>query len=173
MDSTIVLPKGIYHDRIITAGGEVTDYGWRSNIVVDRCRFLLAGFMKGDASLGIQTIQIGMGAQSWDTTTPPPQATDTQLTDASPVTLAIAATAITYLDAAGNTVAGPTHRLQITIELPAGTPPIPGGMTDYPLREFGLFGTFDADQYMIDYVRHPVIHKRADDTLIRTIRLVF
>jgi len=174
MDSTIALPKGIYHDRIIRADGELIDLGWRSNIVVDRCRFLLAGFMKGDSSFGIQSIKIGRGAASWDTTSPgPPQAADTDLVDTSPETIAISGADITYLDAAGNVVAGPTHRLEITVTLPAGMPPVPMGLDDYPLREFGLFGAFGVDEYMIDYVRHPVIHKRADDTLIRTIRLVF
>lgn len=173
MDSTMALPKGIYHDTIITAGGEIIDLGWRSNIVVDRCRFLLAGFMKGDASFGIQRIQIGMGSAGWDDGTPPPQASDTMLTDPAPVTLPIAGTQISYLDAVGNATAGPTHRLEITLTLPAGTPAIPLGMTTYPMREFGLFGAFGAESYMIDYVRHPVIHKRADDALIRTIRLVF
>lgn len=174
MDSTIALPKGIYRDRIIRADGELIDLGWRSNIVVDRCRFLLAGFMKGDSTFGIQSIRIGTGSAAWDTApVPPPQASDTDLVDPSPETITISGTDIAYLDAAGNVVAGPTHRLEITVNLPAGTPPVPMGDDYYPLREFGLFGAFGADEYMIDYVRHPVIHKRADDTLIRTIRLVF
>lgn len=36
-----------------------------------------------------------------------------------------------------------------------------------PLREFGLF---DGKDYMINGVRHPVIHKDAASTLVRVIR---
>lgn len=39
-----------------------------------------------------------------------------------------------------------------------------------PLREFGLFGLFDGKDYMINCVRHPVIHKDAASTLVRVIR---
>lgn len=173
MNSTLSLPKGIYHDRIITAQGRAIDFGWRSNIIVDRCRYLLAAFMKGDSPNGIQLLAVGRGLESWDQTPEPPSRTEQQLTDREPYRIPVESSQIEYLDATGAPTAGPTHRLQVTVTLEPGTPPIEDGETTYPLREFGLFGRFGGKEYMIDYVRHPVIRKGADDTLVRTIRLVF
>lgn len=176
MNVTQLLPKGMYHDQIITAQGRVIDLGWHSNIVVDRCRNLLAGFMKGDpgVSRGIQLLLVGKGLESWDIIPPPsPLQTDQQLTDPNPITISIDTEQIEYLDDAGVPAAGPTPRIQVAVTLGPGTPPVEGGETTYPLREFGLFGIFQEVEYMIDYVRHPVIRKQAGDTLVRTIRLVF
>lgn len=176
MNSKLLLPKGIYYDRIITGGSRIIDLGWRSNIIVDRCRHLLAAFMKGDSAGGIRLLGIGRGLENWDAEPPePPSRADEQLTDPEPFKIKIDPAQIMYLDAAGNLSEKPTNRIGITITLDPGDPPIEAGETTYPLREFGLFGTFgeDEEEYMIDYVRHPVIHKRADDTLVRTIRLVF
>lgn len=173
MDSTLSLPKGIYHDRIITAQSHVVDFGWRSNIIVDRCRYLLAAFMKGDSPNGIQLLAVGRGLESWDQTPEPPSRTEQQLTNPAPSEIQIEPGQIEYLDATGVPTAGPTHRLQVTVTIEPGIPPIEDGEITYPLREFGLFGKFGDEEYMIDYVRHPVIHKGADDTLVRTIRLVF
>jgi hypothetical protein len=96
-----------------------------------------------------------------------------QLVDTAPVIVPVVAADMSYLDAAGTPTLGPTHRLQITVTLAPGTPAAPPGETDYPLREFALFGDFGGEAFMIDYVRHPVVHKAAGDTLVRTIRLVF
>lgn len=165
---------GEYHDRIITARGRVIDLGWRSNIIVDRCRELLAAFMKGDSALGLQFLAVGKGDEAWDSVPPGPPSPGThQLADAGAVNLPVTGGQLAYLDAAGTPVAGPTHRIRVAVTLAPGTPVIEGGKTSYPLREFGLFGKIGADEYMIDYVRHPVIHKQAGDTLVRTIRLVF
>ena len=40
-------------------------------------------------------------------------------------------------------------------------------------RSNSIIRNFGGEDYMINYVRHPVIHKQADDTLTRTIRLEF
>lgn len=174
MSSEIVMPKGLYQDRLISHKGKAIDFGRRSNIIVDRCRFLLAAFMKGDTSSGIQSLKVGKGLDTWDSNPPAqPVRTTEFLTDTSPMDIPITASQIEYLDAAGNITAGPTHSLRITIILGPGTPPIASGETSYPLREFGLFGRFGSEEYMIDYARHPVIHKQADDTLERTIHLIF
>jgi len=176
MHSRISLPKGIYHDRLIRTGGHVIDLGWRSNIVVDRCRSLLAAFMRGDPpSSGIQFLAVGKGLEAWDSlaSPTPPASSDEQLEDSSPFPITVDSTMIEYLDAAGNTSTGATNRVQVTVTMGPGTPPIDPAETTYPLREFGLFGSLNGVDYMIDYVRHPVIHKQADDTLVRTIRLVF
>jgi len=167
-------PEGKYRDRLIRAGGVIVSGHWRSNIVVDRCRLLLAAFMKRDgAALGIQSLAVGRGDPAWDAALPAPAPGTQQLVDTAPTSIAIADADLSYLDAAGNATAGPTQRLQIVVTLAPGTPPLGGGETSYPLREFALFGDFGGTPYMIDYVRHPVIHKGAGDTLVRTIRLVF
>lgn len=168
--------KGIYHDRLILQDGSVVDHDWRSNIIVNRCRELLAAFMLGDSVVGIQYLALGQGDPNWDSTPPaPPPAGTQQLTDVAPVQIALSDPSMTiaYLNSANAAVAGPTHRLQISVTLAPGTPSPPPGETSYPLREFALFGRYGSEDYMIDYVRHPVIHKGVNDTLVRTIRLVF
>jgi hypothetical protein len=174
MSSELIMPKGIYYDRLVRPDGLFTDCGWCSNIIVDRCRYLLAAFMKGDTSSGIQLLKIGQGLEEWDGMPPAsPVPTIEQLTDTSPVDVAITSSQIEYLDTEDNPTAGPTQRLSIAITLGPGVPPVASGEADYPMREFGLFGLFGSEEYMIDYVRHPVIRKQAGDTMDRTIRLMF
>jgi hypothetical protein len=170
----IASPDGKYRDRIVRARGDVVDVGWRSNVVVDRCRQLLAAMMKGDAGAsGVQFLAVGRGDPAWDLASPPALASTEQLVDPTPVMLSIAAGDMSYLDASGSPVPGPTPRLQIVVNMPPGTPAPDPGESSYPLREFALFGAFATDDYMIDYVRHPVINKGSGDSLVRTIRLVF
>lgn len=170
----IYLPKGVYRDRIITLDGRITDRGWRSNIIVDRCRRLLAAFMKGDSTMGIQFLALGKGDASWDIVTPALPAPGIQtLTDPHFVRVPVTAGQLEYLDAMGVPAGSATNCIQVTVSLGPGTPPAEGGGASYPLREFGLFGKLGDEEYMIDYVRHPVIHKQPGDTLVRTIRLVF
>ena len=173
--SNIALPHGIYHDRIVTAGGRTAVGEWRSNIIVDRCRHLLAGFMQGKRgeAVGIRRLFIGRGLADWDENMPPPERTLQQLVDPSPFEVKIRSKDIFYLDATGKPTEEPTASIQITVTLGQDTPPIEVGQDAYPLREFGLFGKLREVYYMIDYVRHPVIHKQSGDTLVRTIRLVF
>ena len=171
MASTLLTPKGIYRDRLITAQGRVIDRGWRSNTIVDRGRILLAGFMRGDGPVGIQRLLIGQGDAAWDDNPPgAPSATTQQLTDPTPFEHVVAPGEMTYLDATNTPTAGPTNRLQLVVTFGPNEPAAPD---PYPLREFGLFGTFGIDAFMINYVRHPVIHKPANATLERTIQLVF
>lgn len=180
MNDNIIKPKGIYRDRLITSKGVRFDSGWHSNIIVNHCRDLLAAFMKGDGATGIKFIAIGKGDANWDSTAPGAPVPDTtQLEDSSPFKLDVTATEMTlaYLNASNEPLAepvtDPTHRIEIKITLDKTIPPIEAGQDSYPLREFGLFGLFGTAEYMIDYVRHSVIHKGPEDTLVRTIRLVF
>lgn len=167
------LPDGKYRDVLRRADGSATDFGWRSNIVVDRCRELLAAFMLGGPALGIQHLQLGRGQAVWDTAPPGPPAPGTfELADASPVTVEVADLTLEYLDAGGSVTAVPQHRIQVTLELTPGMLPVSGDEV-FPLREFALFGRLDGDAYMIDYVRHPVMNLGAGDSLTRRIRLVF
>ena len=52
-------------------------------------------------------------------------------------------------------------------------PPPDENLSSYPLREFGLFGKYGTIPYMIDCIRHPVIHKDTSTTLVRVVRLYF
>jgi hypothetical protein len=86
---------------------------------------------------------------------------------------------LVYLNDLDEAVTVPTPRLQITATLEEGVPPAPEPqVSTYPLREFGLFGKYVDDssiehEYMIDCIRHPVIHKDESATLIRVVRLYF
>lgn len=164
-------PQGSYRDRLVTADGDVTDRGWRSNLIVDQGRFLLAGFMRGDTASGIQVLRFGRGDALWDATAPPvpPRSTEA-LVDPAPFDVALVPADIEYLDTAGVPAAGPTNRLRLVVTLGPNEPP---GEDPFPLREFGLFGSFGGADFMVNVVRHPVLFKAADATLERTIQLVF
>jgi hypothetical protein len=161
---------GHYRDRLIGAGGAVVDRGWRNNLIVDRARSLIASLVRGDAAFGVQRLLIGRGATAWDTAPEPPVRSAQQLTDATPFEVPLAPADIVYVNAAGVVVTGPTNRLRMVITLGVNEP---AGEDPYPLREFGLFGELEGEPYMINYVRHGVIHKPADATLVRTIQLTF
>jgi len=168
--------RGIYRDILKGDDGIIMhDSGWVSNAIVDRCRILLAGFMRNESSNGIQYLAVGEGLEQWDTTgapAPNPGST-TDLENRFTPTIPVQDLVLAYLDPNEDEVAGPTHRLQVTATLNPGYPdPIPPGNT-YPLREFGLFGQLDSTDFMIDAIRHPVIHKDASSTLIRVVRLFF
>jgi len=178
VNDKLITPTGRYHDQLIREDGHCIDYGWRSNIVVDRCRALLTAFMRGDGNVepGVQFILLGRGQSGWDSTPPaPPVAGTTSLVDSSPelITIADPAMVLSYLDSTGSEVLVPHNCVQITITLGPGTLPTSISEPLYPLREFGLFGRYDGADYMIDYVRHPVINVGPADTLVRKIRLVF
>ena len=166
---------GKYHDQLRRASGQLLDFGWRSNIVVDRCRDLLAAFLVGTPAQGIQYIALGRGDSSWDLTPPsPPVAGTTTLVDATPVIAAVTDSTVSldFVDAVGAVTATPSHRLQLTLTVTGADFPISGDEL-YPLREFALFGELDGADAMIDYVRHPVMHIAVADSLTRRVRLVF
>ena len=167
--------RGVYRDVLhVTDNQIIHDSGWVSNTIVDRCRILLAGFIKSESASGIQSLFVGAGQESWDATGPPaPPATATTLVTPYVEPIPMERLDVVYLDAQGEVSEEPTSRLQITATLPPGYPvPIPP-LATYPLREFGLFGSFNGTPYMINSIRHPVIHKDALATLIRLVRLYF
>jgi len=167
--------KGIYRDILKDGQGRIlSDSGWSSNTIAHQCRVLLAGFIKGDASGGIDHLAFGTGRASWDQDGPPaPDPSATDLITRCPQHISLEALGLTYLDEDNNEVATPTNRLQITAILDPGYPAATDGEATCPLREFGLFGKFDGAYFMINTIRHPVIHKDASATLIRKIRLHF
>lgn len=177
--------KGIYRDVLTDRDGNVIfDSGWKSNLIVNGCRILLAALMKNNTPGGITCLRVGIGDPAWDDLAdgpPPPVETDNALTDTEhffeiPVGDNLV---LEYLYEAGEPPGDPTHRLVISAALGKDepTPPNPA-LSTYPLREFGLFGVYVDEhgvshEYMIDSIRHPVIHKDEDATLNRVIRLYF
>ena len=173
------LIKGIYRDRLLDAeGGRVFDSGWRSNMIVMRCRVLIAGLLKDDASespLGIQSLKLGRGNPSWDTRPPaaPDPDTMTQLFEQTPYVIPRSALTLRYLNASNEISNDPTNRLEIIATLGPGEPSGQNVPSPYPLREFGLFGKLNNTDYMIDYIRHPLIEKDSAVTLERRVQLIF
>lgn len=170
--------KGIYRDILKGKDGNlIYDSGWVTNTIMDRCRILLSGFMKNDPSYGIQRLAVGRGLKQWDTTgaPSPDPATTTNLVDRFNPPIPYADLNLVYLDEDDTVVVGQrkTDRLQVTATLVPGYPTPVSPLTSYPLREFGLFGKFNDEEYMINYIRHPVIHKDESATLIRLIKLYF
>lgn len=168
--------KGIYRDVLKRNNHIIFDSGWVLNTITDGCRKLLSAFMKNDQSNGIQFLAVGKGSEDWDITGAlPPTASETQLVDHDPYLIPKDNLDFAYLnDNSDNDdiVDGPTNRLQIKATLGENEP----STSSYPLREFGLFGPQYPDgsiEYMINCIRHPVIHKDASATLIRVIRLYF
>jgi hypothetical protein len=177
MDEICSSIKGIYRDVLRDRDNKIIfDSGWVPNLIVDRCRILLAAFMKNDGSNGIRCIKVGIGNPDWDNTgAPMPDTSEIGLVDqAHPFTIDVEALELVYLNENDQQVTGPTTRLQITATLGTDQPlPPDSNLSTYPLREFGLFGQYGNDEYMIDCIRHPVIHKDVSSTLIRVVRLYF
>lgn len=172
--------EGIYRDVLRGPRGElIRDAGWKPNMIVLRCRELLAAFMKGDEAappFGIQSLKLGRGLPAWDTSPPPPKPPEnsTQLEDTAPFVIPKASLTLQYLNGNSEFSALPTNRLEIIAVIGPGQPePQLGLPSPYPIREFGLFGRLKNVDYMIDYVRHPLIEKDAAVTLERRVQLIF
>jgi hypothetical protein len=176
--------KGIYRDILTDRNNNVVfDSGWVKNKIVDRCRDLLAAFMKNDAekpASGIVRLRVGEGLEAWDTDgAPVPVDSDTGLVTPHPsFTVEFDDLDLAYLNPSDVKVDGPTNRLQVTATLENNQPPPLGAdHTSYPLREFGLFGEYndgtETHEYMIDCIRHPLIAKDVNTTLVRVVRLYF
>lgn len=172
--STDVSILGLYRDRLIDCDRRVSyDSGWKKNLIVLRCRILLAAFLRNDTALGIRSLQMGRGDPAWDVTPPPAAdpATTVQLVDPAPVTIPVANLTLQYLNDVDGVVATPTNRIQIVATLGTNQP-TPIGSAPFSLREFGLFGDLNGTPFMIDYIRHPLIQKDGAVTLERRVRLV-
>lgn len=189
--------KGIYRDILTDGKGRIIhDSGWSRNTIVIGCRILLAGLMinrqiakveaPGDdpqSSAGILHLEVGQGLEEWDEEGPPPVDEDTDHLETpavdDPITLS--QDDFVFLTKDGKPSTQPTSRLQVTVILEPRYPaPLAAGnkietkdQGYYPLREFGLFGRFDNEVYMVNCVRHPVIEKSIDTTLTRCICLYF
>ncbi len=175
MKSISATMSGIYRDRLIGPDKRLLhDSGWVSNTIVTNCRVLLAGFMKNDFPNGIQFMAVGQGDEAWDSTGPPAaDESDTDLVNRFAPEIEVSALQIDFLNETDQPTVTPTNRLQITATLSPGYPAPIAPLNTYPLREFGLFGRAGGADYMINYIRHPAIHKDAAATLIRVVRLFF
>ena len=173
------LIKGIYRDRLLAPDGAgVFDSGWRSNMIVMRCRVLIAGLLRGEETetpLGIQSLKLGRGVPSWDTSPPasPDPETMTQLVDNTPYVIPRSSLVLRYLTKSNEVSNAPTNRLEVIATLGPGEPSGQNVPSPYPLREFGLFGRLNNTDYMIDYIRHPLIEKDSAVTLERRVQLIF
>lgn len=172
--------KGIYRDILRDSDNTVIyDSGWKSNIIVDKCRILLSAFIKNEQARGIQSLKAGQGDPRWDTDgAPAPTAQLTALTDPSPYIVNAGDLQIDYLDENDEVVSNPTNRLQVSVTFGLNQPPAVAPLSSYPMREFGLFGQYTDSsgtvyEYMIDCIRHTVINKDATTTLERSVKLYF
>lgn len=167
--------KGIYRDTLVGVDKQlVYDSGWISNTIVDGCHLLLAAFMKNNqTTAGIQFLAVGRGEDNWDSQGIPSSTSDTTYLSNPAKDAPINNLQLVYLDDNETVTSNPTNRLQINATLVPNYPLPITALHTYPLREFGLFGRLNGVDYMINHVRHPVIHKDASTTLIRTIRLYF
>ncbi len=175
-DSPTVALHGMYRDVLRAGDGRlIWDHGWTPNTIVMNFRNLLAGFVGGGSpSLGIQGLRVGQGSDSWDTNGPPAATpAQTALVDPNPFLAPRAALQIDYLNGATVTKT-PTNRLQIVATLGPNLPSWPdANHATGNLREFGLVGTLNGAETLMNYVTHPVIVKDPASTLTRTIWLVF
>lgn len=169
--------RGIYRD--ILKGPDqrvIQDRGWVSNTIVDRCHILLAGFVKNETDAqGLRYLAVGQGDPAWDNAPgpePPPANSDNLVNRYEPP-IPLEALKLVYLNEDNQEVTTPTRRLQITATLGENYPEPLAPFNSYPLREFGLFARLGDIDYMLNSIRHPVIHKDAATTLVRVIRLYF
>jgi hypothetical protein len=168
--------KGMYRDVLKGPDGRlIYDSGWVSNTIVNGCHVLLAEFMKNTRQAdktpsagGIRCLIVGQGKKEWDTAgTPAPDGSENCLLD--PYRKPLEPLEFAYLDDLDEEVLSPTDRLQITARLGPG---FPDGSA-CPLREFGLFASLDGRDWMVNLIRHPLILKEAEMTLVRVVRLYF
>ena len=163
--------EGCYHD--IVAERDAVRWqsgGWRHNLIVSSAWPLVTALLRKEPNaLGISFCAVGEGESSWDTTPAQPSVETTRLhreIARAPLSLAD----MRYIDGAGRPARTWTHRLELTVVIPA-TP------SARHVREFGLVGgdaTPSANTgRLINYAVHPVIELRANQKLTRTIRLNF
>ncbi|MGB8508491.1 MAG: hypothetical protein WCD76_08795 [Pyrinomonadaceae bacterium] len=173
--SQIVI-EGIYRDRLWGPDGKlIFDSQWKSNMIVMQGRRLLAGFMKNEGTAhGIQSLKIGRGDAAWDTIPPPQPDPNTldRLVDNTPFVISGGSLLLQYLLPDEVPTLTPTNRLQIVAVL-GPNQPTPAADPPYPMREFGLFGQMNGTDFMIDYIRHPLIEKDGLVTMERKVRLIF
>lgn len=161
---------GEIKDIITYEDGTVEETEWGRNLVVDTFNTLLSGMLKGDITQGIKYWAVGSGLDTWDTTQPEPQKTDTKCK--TEIYRKILPTpSITYVDTEGNTTAYPTNRLQITLFFDKG-------QATGKWREFCIFGGDGATStkdtgLALNHRIHGLIDKTENMTVERVLRFTF
>lgn len=174
--------QGFWRTRVQTLDGVMHNDVWRKNLIVNKVSELFAYLLKSAGSVsgpfGIQYYALGAGLAGWDTTLPPPQATDTTLETELVDGLGAAASrkvpTITYLDSSGVPTGTNTSRLRLTMvydysELNSASAP---ALNKW--REFGVYcgnaSATGADTgYLLNHVTHGLFTKTA---LLRVTREV-
>lgn len=161
--------KGEYTDTIRYANGDV-EVIKGENLIVDGLLNLvtaLLGVKSGHT--GLKYWAVGQGNTSWDTSTPEPSTSDTQLTNEIG-RKQISPSDMKWVQAGGEESPTPTNRLKVRVTFGAnecaGT-----------WREFGLFGG-DATEsrntgIMINHKHHSVITKTTEMEIEREIIFTF
>jgi hypothetical protein len=163
--------EGCYWDIVFERDAVRWQSGhWRHNLIVASAWPLVTALLRKEPNaLGISFCAVGEGELAWDASPPQPSVETTRLHhEIARVPLAVAD--MRYIDGAGRPARMWTHRLELTVVIPAT-------QNVRRVREFGLVGgdaTATANSgRLINYAVHPVIELRANQKLTRAIRLNF
>ena len=164
-------PTGCYRDTVSERDAvRWQSGGWRHNLIVLSAWPLVTALLRKEPNaLGISFCAVGEGDSAWDASPPQPDVATTHL-HREIARVSVGLTDMTYVDAAGRPARTWTHRLELTVVIPAT-------QNARRIREFGLVGgdataTSNTGR-LINYAVHPVIELRANQKLTRTIRLNF
>jgi len=169
MNNVGLLIKGEYTDTIRYANGDVEVIKGQ-NLIVDGLLNLVTALLGVKSGYtGLKYWAVGQGNVSWDSSTPEPTTSDTQLTDEIG-RKQISASDMKWVQLGGEDSATPTNRLKVRVTFGAnecvGT-----------WREFGLFGGNATDSrnsgIMINHKNHSVITKTNEMEIEREIIFTF
>lgn len=125
---------------------------------------VLAAALRGAARPPAFFVAVGSGERGWDLSGPPPGTREVRSLAAEVARRAVPPERIEFLDAGGRPGAGPTPRLRLSVEFPAGE-------ATGTLRECGLFaGSAEGDGpgTLLSYFAHARIDKEAETALARS-----
>lgn len=160
---------GMFRDIITNKRtGEVKVSKWEHNLVVNSAINLITALLAGKNTKGIGYWAVGSGADSWDTTSVDPTASETKLTsEIGRKSISM----IEFYDSNNGVSATPTNKIHIAVTFNENE-------CNGTWREFGLFGGDTASStadsgIMIDKKHHNVITKTQDIVIERHIVLTF
>lgn len=161
---------GEFQDTITYADGRTEVKDWNRNMIVNGISKLVACLLKGQAGYtGLSYWAIGQGLDSWDASLPTAKATDVKL-ESEIGRKSIPASAITFIDDAGQATSTVTNKIQITLEFKESE-------CNGKWREFAIFGgnatTATNSGIMINHKIHELITKTSAMTIERKIRFTF
>ncbi len=179
--------QGIYRDRLFDASKQPKfDSGWKSNTIMASFHVLLARFIVHDPDLfqyqkGRLIMRLGAGSQAWDTVSGPPAVQPGEETFPPYANFLLKEDGDlvwAYLNdqhIEQGKIPSPLVRITATIK-----PHTPLDAV-CPLREFALYLRLQelssdpniTHDFIINHVRHPLISKAPEDTLIRQIQFTF